>query len=123
MLPAAPHLAGGLRVVATPADGGGFAAGVPAATAVSDTVPAAALVVRQVPLAAAPPVLAATAEGGGGGGGSSSYSPRPGGRTSRRIVEVPMPQDWQRAGFRHIARKCLHEYGDSSLRWCRSEMK
>lgn len=79
MLPAAPHLAGGLRVVATPADGGGFAAGVPAATAVSDTVPAAALGVRQVPLAAAPPVLAAAAEGGGGGGRVVLVLPMPGG--------------------------------------------
>lgn len=75
-LPLDAVLAKGLTVVGIPQEAGDYAAGLQAAADLSDTVPVAALGVRQVPLGGAPPVLAAAAAGRASGG---------------RLVLVPPP--------------------------------
>ncbi|GAB0497194.1 hypothetical protein MMPV_008518 [Pyropia vietnamensis] len=67
-LPLDAVLAKGLTIVGIPPDAGDYATGLEAAADLSDTVPVAALGVRQVPLGGAPPVLAAAAAGCTGGG-------------------------------------------------------
>lgn len=75
-LPLDAIVAKGLTVVGVPPEAGDYAAGLKAAADLSDTVPVAALGVRQVPLGGAPPVLATAAAGRASGG---------------RLVLVPPP--------------------------------